>query len=44
MELIESFGALLKAAPKMELAEEPVWKPNYVIRGLESLKVSVSTG
>ncbi|MEV7966695.1 cytochrome P450 [Sphaerisporangium sp. NPDC088356] len=44
VELIESFGALLRAAPKMELAEEPAWKPNYVIRGLESLKLSVSTG
>ncbi|MCT9929759.1 cytochrome P450 [Planotetraspora sp. A-T 1434] len=41
VELAESFGALLKAAPAMELAEEPVWKPGYIIRGLESLKVTV---
>ncbi|GAA0379821.1 cytochrome P450 [Microbispora corallina] len=41
VELVESFGALLRAAPKMELAEEPAWKPNYIIRGLESLKVAV---
>ncbi|WP_370027681.1 cytochrome P450 [Planotetraspora sp. GP83] len=40
VELAESFGALLKAAPAMELAEEPVWKPGYIIRGLESLKVT----
>ncbi|ETK35433.1 cytochrome P450 [Microbispora sp. ATCC PTA-5024] len=41
VELVESFGALLRAAPKVELAEEPAWKPNYIIRGLESLKVAV---
>ncbi|MEW9533326.1 cytochrome P450 [Microbispora sp. NPDC049125] len=41
VELVESFGALLKAAPKLALAAEPVWKPNYVIRGLESLHVTV---
>ncbi|GLW10277.1 cytochrome P450 [Microtetraspora sp. NBRC 13810] len=41
IELIESFGALLRAAPGLTLDEEPTWKPNYVIRGLTSLKVSV---
>ncbi|GII84465.1 cytochrome P450 [Sphaerisporangium siamense] len=41
VELIESFGALLAAAPGLELAEEPSWKPNFVIRGLESLKVTI---
>ncbi|MEU9891326.1 cytochrome P450 [Sphaerisporangium sp. NPDC051011] len=40
VELAESFGALLRTAPKLELVEEPAWKPNYVIRGLESLKVT----
>jgi cytochrome P450 len=40
LELAESFRALLRAAPGMELAEEPTWKPGYVIRGLSSLKVS----
>ncbi|GII77535.1 cytochrome P450 [Sphaerisporangium rufum] len=40
IELIESFGALLRAAPEMELVEEPSWAPNYVIRGLTSLKVA----
>ncbi|GAA4579912.1 cytochrome P450 [Planotetraspora phitsanulokensis] len=41
VELIESFGALLRAAPGLALVEEPVWKPGYVIRGLEALKVTV---
>ena len=40
VELAESFGALLRAAPRLEPAEEPSWKPNFVIRGLESLKVT----
>ncbi|WP_049568623.1 cytochrome P450 [Nonomuraea sp. SBT364] len=42
IELIESFGALLDRAPKLELRREPAWKPGYVIRGLESLDLSVS--
>ncbi|MGW0483215.1 cytochrome P450 [Nonomuraea sp. NPDC003214] len=42
IELIESFGALLERAPKLELVREPVWKPGYVIRGLESLDLSVA--
>ncbi|MGS2644982.1 cytochrome P450 [Streptosporangium sp. G12] len=41
VELIESFGALLRRAPKMELAAEPGWGPGYVIRGLTSLDVRV---
>jgi cytochrome P450 len=40
VELLESFTALLEAAPALRLTEEPRWKPNYVIRGLESLKVT----
>ncbi|GAA0421350.1 cytochrome P450 [Acrocarpospora corrugata] len=39
IELIESFGALLDAKP--ELVEEPAWKPGYVIRGLQALRVTV---
>ncbi|WP_336207491.1 cytochrome P450 [Nonomuraea sp. LPB2021202275-12-8] len=42
IELIESFGALMDRAPKLELVREPVWKPGYVIRGLESLDLSVT--
>lgn len=41
IELAESFGALLRKAPKMELVTEPVWNPGYIIRGLRSLDVSV---
>ncbi|MGW4469828.1 cytochrome P450 [Nonomuraea sp. NPDC004354] len=40
IELVESFGALLKRAPKMELTSEPVWNPGYIIRGLRSVDVS----
>ena len=41
IELIESFGATLRAAPRMELAAEPTWKPGYIIRGLKALHVTV---
>ncbi|MER6824575.1 cytochrome P450 [Streptosporangium sp. NPDC000563] len=41
VELIESFGALLRKAPKMELVTEPTWGPGYVIRGLTALDVRV---
>lgn len=39
VELVSSFGTLLARAPHVELVEEPRWKPNYIIRGLEELKV-----
>ncbi|WP_030163685.1 cytochrome P450 [Spirillospora albida] len=39
IELAESYGALLRAAPDLRLAGEPRWKPGYVLRGLESLLV-----
>jgi len=41
IELTASFGALLAKAPGLRLVSEPVYKPGYVIRGLESLMVSV---
>ncbi|MBO4272781.1 cytochrome P450 [Microbispora triticiradicis] len=41
VEMAESFGVLLRLAPRLELAEEPSWKPSYIMRGLESLKVAV---
>lgn len=41
IELIESFGALLRRAPKLELTAEPSWGPGYIIRGLTSLDVRV---
>jgi hypothetical protein len=28
----------------MELVEEPTWKPGYVIRGLQSLRVAAGRG
>ncbi|MCX5005215.1 cytochrome P450 [Streptomyces sp. NBC_00638] len=41
LELAASMSALLTKAPALRLAEEPVRKPNFVIRGLESLMVEV---
>lgn len=41
IELIESFGTLLRKAPKLELTQEPVWNPGYIIRGLSAINVSV---
>ena len=39
VELQTSFGTLLKRLPRMELLEEPPWKPNYIVRGLRELWV-----
>ncbi len=39
IELAESYGALLRAAPDLRLATEPKWKPGFVLRGLEALHV-----
>jgi cytochrome P450 len=41
IELETSFATLLRRFPLMELVEEPAWKPNYIIRGLEALRVRV---
>ncbi|MGW1068205.1 cytochrome P450 [Streptomyces aureus] len=41
IELAASMGALLTKAPGLRLAEEPVRKPNFVIRGLEGLSVEI---
>ncbi|MFD5517565.1 cytochrome P450 [Streptomyces sp. NPDC127066] len=41
LELAASMRALLTRAPGLRLAQEPVRKPNFVIRGLESLPVEV---
>ncbi len=38
-ELQISFATLLDRFPNLELVREPTWKPNYVIRGLEGLRV-----
>ena len=34
IELVASFGALLRKAPRLRLVAEPEWKPGYIIRGL----------
>jgi cytochrome P450 len=39
IELQTSFAAMLDRFPRLQPVEEPRWKPNYIIRGLESLKV-----
>jgi len=39
IELTESFGALLRAAPALHLTTEPEWKSGYVLRGLTALQV-----
>jgi unspecific monooxygenase len=39
IELQISFRTLLERAPDLELVEEPTFKPNYIIRGLEGLRV-----
>jgi cytochrome P450 len=38
-ELLVSFATLMDRFPNLELVEEPRWKPNYIIRGLEGLRV-----
>ena len=35
---------LLRRVPGIELVEEPQWKPTYVLRGLEALRVRALTG
>jgi cytochrome P450 len=39
IELVASFGALLRKAPELTLVREPEWKPGYIIRGLRALEV-----
>jgi len=40
LELQTSFATVLRRLPNLELVEEPRWKPGYIIRGLESLRVT----
>ncbi|MFI7129131.1 cytochrome P450 [Nonomuraea sp. NPDC050153] len=42
IELMESYGALLDRAAKLELRQEPSWKPGFIIRGLRSLEVTAA--
>ncbi|MEV5410935.1 cytochrome P450 [Thermopolyspora sp. NPDC052614] len=39
IELAESFTALLRAAPGLDLVAEPEWKPGYIMRGLKALEL-----
>ncbi len=39
IELQTSFATLLRRMPALELVEEPDWKPSYIIRGLDALRV-----
>jgi cytochrome P450 len=39
IELQSSFATVLRRLPRLELVEEPTWRPGYVIRGLEALRV-----
>ncbi|MYS22539.1 hypothetical protein GA0115240_1421103 [Streptomyces sp. DvalAA-14] len=39
LELAASFGAFLRLAPGPKLLAEPDWRPGYVIRGVEELRV-----
>ena len=41
LELGIAFETLLRRAPRLELVEEPRWKPTFVLRGLESLRVRI---
>jgi cytochrome P450 len=41
MELAIAFETLLRRRPALELVETPRWKPTFVLRGLESLRVRV---
>ena len=36
-----AFETLLRRAPRLELVETPRWKPTFVLRGLESLRVRI---
>ncbi|MFH8616741.1 cytochrome P450 [Streptomyces sp. NPDC017979] len=41
LELVASFGELLREAPTMRMVGEPEWKPGYVIRGVTELRVEL---
>jgi cytochrome P450 len=41
MELGIAFGTLLRRVPRLEPLETPRWKPTFVLRGLEALRVRV---
>ena len=44
LELGILFTRILERMPDLELLEEPVWKPTFILRGLEGLAVRTRTG
>jgi cytochrome P450 len=40
-EMQVAFETLLRRAPTLQPVEEPAWKPTFVLRGLEELRVRV---
>ena len=44
LELGILFRAILERMPTLELVAEPVWKPRFVLRGLQALPVRVAAG
>jgi cytochrome P450 len=40
LELETSFTTILRRLPTLRVAQEPSWKPNYIIRGLRELRVA----
>jgi cytochrome P450 len=41
LELGIAFETFLRRVPRLELVEEPRWKPTFVLRGLEALRVRI---
>ncbi len=41
VELLTSFGTLLRRVPGLALDREPEWAPGYIVRGLKALDVTV---
>jgi cytochrome P450 len=41
LELSVAFATLLRRVPRLELVEPPRWKPTFVLRGLEALRVRI---
>jgi cytochrome P450 len=41
LELGVAFATLLRRVPGLDLVETPRWKPTFVLRGLEALRVRV---
>jgi cytochrome P450 len=39
LEMQIAFETILRRMPRLELLQEPEWKPTYIIRGLKSLRV-----